>query len=43
MGLSIPEVALISGDKDVKMSMRYTHLRAQDLVQKLNCQNTGEK
>ena len=36
MGLSIPEVALISGHKDVKMLMRYTHLRAEDLVRKLN-------
>jgi integrase len=36
MGLNIPEVALISGHKDVKMLMRYTHLRAEDLVRKLN-------
>lgn len=36
LGLSIPEVALISGHKDVKMLMRYTHLRAEDLVRKLN-------
>ena len=36
MGLSIPEVALISGHKDVKMLMRYTHLRAKDLARKLN-------
>ena len=36
MGLSIPEVALISGHKDVKMLMRYTHLRADDLARKLN-------
>ena len=36
MGLSIPEVALISGHKDVRMLMRYTHLRAEDLAQKLN-------
>ena len=36
MGLSIPKVVLISGHKDVKMLMRYTHLRAKDLAQKLN-------
>ncbi len=36
MGLSVPEVALISGHKDVKMLMRYTHLRADDLARKLN-------
>ena len=35
MGLSIPEVALISGHKDVKMLFRYTHLKADDLVLKL--------
>ena len=36
MGLSIPEFALISDHKDVKMLMRYTHLRAEDLARKLN-------
>ena len=36
LGLSVPEVALISGHKDVKMLMRYTHLRAEDLARKLN-------
>ena len=35
MGLSIPEVALISGHKDTRMLMRYTHLRAEDLVKRL--------
>ena len=34
-GLSIPEVALISGHKDVRMLFRYTHLRAEDIVNKL--------
>jgi len=34
-GLSIPEVALISGHKDVRMLFRYTHLRAEDIVKKL--------
>ena len=35
MGLSIPEVALISGHKDYRMLARYTHLRAEDLAKKL--------
>ena len=36
MGLSIPEVALISGHKDYRMLARYTHLRADDLLKKLH-------
>jgi integrase len=35
-GLTIPEVALISGHRDVRMLFRYTHLRAEDLAAKLN-------
>jgi len=35
-GLSIPEVALISGHKDPRMLFRYTHLRAADVARKLN-------
>lgn len=35
MGLSVPEVALISGHRDPRMLFRYTHLRAEDLVQRL--------
>ena len=35
-GLSIPEVALISGHKDVRMLFRYTHLKAKDVLIKLN-------
>ena len=35
MGLSIPEVALISGHKDPRMLFRYTHLRAEDLAKKI--------
>jgi integrase len=35
MGLSVPEVALISGHKDVKMLFRYTHLKVDSLVSKL--------
>ena len=34
-GLSVPEVALISGHRDYRMLFRYTHLRAVDLVKKL--------
>jgi integrase len=35
MGLTVPEVALISGHKDYRMLARYTHLRAEDVVGKL--------
>ena len=35
-GLSIPEVALISGHRDYRMLFRYTHLRAEDIVVKLD-------
>ena len=34
-GLSIPEVALISGHKDVRMLFRYTHLKAEDILRRL--------
>ena len=34
-GLNIAEVALISGHKDPRMLMRYTHLRAEDIAKKL--------
>ncbi len=34
-GLSVPEVALISGHKDYRMLARYTHLRAADVARKL--------
>jgi integrase len=34
-GLSIPEVALISGHKDVRMLFRYTHLKAEHILRKL--------
>lgn len=34
-GLSIPEVALISGHRDFRMLYRYTHLRAEDIARKL--------
>jgi integrase len=35
MGLSVPEVALISGHRDPRMLFRYTHLRAEDLAKKM--------
>lgn len=35
LGLSIPEVSVISGHRDYKMLVRYTHLRAEDLANKL--------
>ena len=35
MGLSIPEVALISGHRDPRMLFRYTHLRPQDVGDRL--------
>lgn len=35
MGLSVPEVALISGHRDPRMLFRYTHLRAEDVSAKL--------
>jgi integrase len=34
-GLSVLEVALISGHKDLRMLHRYTHLRADDIAKKL--------
>ena len=37
-GLSVPEVALISGHKDARMLFRYTHLKAEDVADKLHSQ-----
>ena len=34
-GLNPVEVATITGHKDARMLMRYTHLRAEDLVERL--------
>lgn len=36
MGLSMPEVAVISGHRDPRMLFRYTHLSASDLARKLS-------
>jgi integrase len=35
LGLTVPEVALISGHRDPRMLFRYTHLRAEDVAKKL--------
>ncbi len=35
-GLSLPEVALISGHRDFRMLFRYTHLKAEDVAIKLS-------
>jgi integrase len=35
MGLSVPEVALITGHKDPRMLFRYTQLRAENVAKKL--------
>lgn len=35
MGLSVPEVALISGHRDYRMLFRYTHLKPENIVEKL--------
>jgi integrase len=35
MGLTIPEVSLISGHKDSRMLFRYTHLRPEAVATKL--------
>ncbi|MBV37368.1 MAG: integrase [Rhodospirillaceae bacterium] len=43
LGLSIPEVALISGHRDPRMLFRYTHLRAEDVAEKLNINKKTSK
>lgn len=39
-GLSVPEVALISGHKTPAMLFRYTHLKAEAVAEKLRLQKT---
>jgi integrase len=34
-GLTVPEVSLISGHKDIRMLFRYTHLRPEKIAEKL--------
>ncbi len=38
MGLSVPEVALISGHRDPRMLFRYTHLKAEEVGKKIEGQ-----
>jgi hypothetical protein len=35
MGLSLPEVSMISGHRDPRQLMRYTHLEAAKIAEKL--------
>ena len=37
-GLSVPEVALISGHRDLRMLLRYTHPMSEAILKKLDCQ-----
>jgi integrase len=41
-GLSVPEVALMSGHRDTRMLMRYTHLRPEAVAEKLARAAAGE-
>lgn len=41
-GLSMAEVSAISGHKDPRMLMRYTHLRAEDIAGKLKDMGSPE-
>ena len=34
MSLSVPEVALISGHKDIRKLFRYTHLKPENVIAK---------
>jgi len=36
LGLTVPEVALISGHRDPRMLFRYTHLKAEDVAQRIS-------
>ena len=35
-GLSIPEVSLVSGHKDIRQLMKYTHLKIGKIIEKIN-------
>lgn len=37
-GLSMPQVAMVSGHRDVRMLMRYTHLQVDDIVAMLHAE-----
>ena len=41
MGLSVPEVALISGHKDARMLFRYTHLKPSAVAEKISRQSAS--
>ena len=43
LGLSIPEVALISRHRDPRMLFRYTHLRAEDVAEKIHSMQCNGK
>ena len=43
LGLSVPELSLISGHKDPRMLFRYAHLRADILARKLTGLNWAER
>jgi hypothetical protein len=42
MGLNSPEVALISGHRDMRMLARYTHPQRQLISQKLDAARAAE-
>jgi integrase len=42
LGLNVPEVALISGHKDLRMLFRYSHAARQRILQQLDRQNTSD-
>jgi len=41
MGLTVPEVASISGHRDMKMLMRYAHASEAVVLEKLQCASDG--
>lgn len=43
LGLSVPELSVISGHKDPRMLFRYAHLRADDLARKLAGRSWSEQ
>jgi integrase len=42
LGLTVPEVALISGHRDPRMLFRYTHLRAEDVGRRISHLSEGK-
>jgi integrase len=42
-GLSVPEVALISGHRDLRMLLRYTHPMSEGILRKLDFATPGPK